>query len=79
MKEALELVKVSKDIGNALMDGTGKYAPVLDFINAYEMANWSEVSRQLILLDQSDDTVYDAYTNALSWFRDLFYGKDSKK
>ena len=79
MKEALELVKVSKDIGNALMDGTGKYAPVVDFINAYEMANWSEVSRQLILLDQSDDTVYDAYTNALSWFRDLFYGKDSKK
>ncbi len=79
MKEALELVKVTKDIGNALVDGTGKYAPVLDFINAYEIANWSEVSRQLILLDQSDETVYDAYTNALSWFRDLFFGKDTKK
>ena len=79
MSEALAMVKVSKDISNALIDDTGKYAPVLDFINAYEVANWSEVSRQLILLDQSDDTVYGAYTEALSWFRDLFYGDASKK
>ncbi|MBP5553885.1 MAG: HDOD domain-containing protein [Lachnospiraceae bacterium] len=76
MKEALELVKVSKDIGNALLDGTGKYAPVLDFMNAYADANWSEVSRQLILVNASDSTIYEAYTSSLSWFRDLFYGKE---
>ena len=76
MKEALELVKVSKDISGALLDGTGKYAPVLDFIGAYENANWSEVSRQLILRSAEDSAVYDAYTDALRWFRDLFYGKD---
>ena len=76
MKEALELVKVSKDIGNALLEGTGKYAPVLDFMNAYADANWSEVSRQLILVNASDSTIYEAYTSSLSWFRDLFYGKE---
>ena len=76
MKEALDLVKVSKDISGALLDGTGKYAPVLDFINAYENANWSEVSRQLILKNAEDSAVYDAYTDSLKWFRDLFYGKD---
>lgn len=76
MKEALDLVKVSKDISGALLDGTGKYAPVLDFINAYENANWSEVSRQLILKNAEDSAVYDAYTDSLRWFRDLFYGKD---
>ena len=79
MKEALEMVKVSKDIGNALLEGTGKYAPVLEFINAYEMANWSEVSRQIILIDAKDSEVYDAYTSSLSWFRDLFYGDRKKK
>ena len=77
MKDALDLVKVSKDISGALLDGTGKYAPVLDFINAYENANWSEVSRQLILKNAEDSAVYDAYTDSLRWFRDLFYGKDS--
>ena len=76
MKEALEMVKVSKDITNALVDGTGKYAPVLDFMNAYGDANWSEVSRQLILVNAQDSVIYDAYTGALSWFRDLFYGKE---
>lgn len=76
MKEALELVKVSKDIGNALLEGTGKYAPVLDFMNAYADANWSEVSRQLILINASDSVIYEAYTSSLSWFRDLFYGKE---
>jgi len=76
MKEALELVKVSKDISGALLDGTGKYAPVLDFIGAYENANWSEVSRQLILNNAEDSAVYDAYTDSLRWFRDLFYGGD---
>ncbi len=79
MKEALEMVKVSKDISNALLEGTGKYAPVLEFINAYEMANWSEVSRQIILIDAKDAEVYDAYTSSLSWFRDLFYGDKKKK
>ena len=76
MKEALDLVKVSKDISGALLDGTGKYAPVLDFIGAYENANWSEVSRQLILKNAEDSAVYDAYTDSLRWFRDLFYGKE---
>ncbi|MBO4609661.1 MAG: HDOD domain-containing protein [Lachnospiraceae bacterium] len=76
MKEALDLVKVSKDISGALLDGTGKYAPVLDFIGAYENANWSEVSRQLILNNAEDSAVYDAYTESLKWFRDLFYGKE---
>ncbi len=76
MKEALEMVKVSKDIYNALVEGTGKYAPVLEFMNAYSDANWSEVSRQLILVDGKDADIYEAYTGALSWFRDLFYGKE---
>ena len=79
MKEALEMVRVSKDIAGALLDGTGKYAPVLEFINAYESANWSEVSRQLILMNGEDSVIYDSYTSALSWFRDLFYGSESAK
>ncbi len=76
MKEALEMVRVSRDIENALLKGAGKYAQILDFIIAYESGNWSEVSRQLILLKVEDSVIYDAYTEALQWFRDLFYAED---
>lgn len=77
MKEALEMVRVSRDIEGALLDGTGKYAQILEFINAYESANWSEVSRQLVLIGGDDTAVYDSYTKSLSWYRDLFYGTGS--
>ena len=77
MKEALEMVRVSRDIEGALLDGTGKYAQILEFINAYESANWSEVSRQLVLIGGDDADVYDSYTKSLSWYRDLFYGTGS--
>ncbi len=79
MAEALEMVKVTKDISGALLDGTGKLAPVLNFMMAYENADWQEVSRQMVLLNLSDDEVYKAYTDALEWFRDLFYGDESEK
>ena len=77
MKEALEMVRVSRDIEGALLDGTGKYAQILEFINAYESANWSEVSRQLVLIGGDDADVYASYTKSLSWYRDLFYGTGS--
>ena len=78
MKEALEMVRVSKEITDALLDGTGKYAPILEFISAYESANWSEVSRQLVLIGAEDSAVYDSYTKSLSWYRDLFHGDGSE-
>ena len=72
MKEALEMVKLSKSINEALIDNKGELAPVLDFIIQYERASWQEVSRQMLILNINLDSVYDAYIKSLKWYRDLF-------
>ena len=71
MEDALEMVKVSKDIKEALVKGKGPLAKVLDFIIPYEAANWSEVSRQMIVNDIEEETVSKAYMDSLAWYRDL--------
>lgn len=72
MKEALNMVKLSKSINEALVDNKGELAPVLDFMIHYERASWQEVSRQMLLLKIDLDSVYDAYIKSLKWYRDLF-------
>ncbi len=75
MEEALKLVKVSKNIRDALLDKTGVYGPLYQFMLNYEKANWQEVSRQMILQDITMDELYDAYIQSLVWYRKLTLGK----
>ncbi len=72
MSEALEMVKVSKQITDALVSGKGELAPVMNFIKEYENASWQEVSRLMVLQNIDMDPVYQAYLAALKWYRDLF-------
>ena len=72
MKEALAMVNVSKEITDALVNKSGEMARVLDFMERYETASWSELSRQMIVYNIKEAPVYDAYVEALSWYRDLF-------
>lgn len=72
MEEALNLVKVSKNIRDALIEDKGEFAPVLDFIIQYEQASWQEVSRQMLLKNIDLDQVYEAYTKSLQWYCDMF-------
>ncbi len=71
MKEALEMVQVSKNVRDALLEDKGDFAKVLDFIRCYEDADWTEVSRLLVLDNINMDNVYAAYLGALRWYRDL--------
>lgn len=73
MEEALKMVKVSKDIQKALIDHTGEMAEVLDFVLQYEVANWQEVSRLMVLKNIDMNDVYEAYTDSLKWYRELFH------
>ena len=72
MEEALNMVQVSKNIRDALIDNKGDFAPLLNFIRKYEDADWTEVSRLMVIDDIKMDEVYEAYLNALKWYRDLF-------
>ena len=73
MNEALAMVNVSKEISAALLDNTGDFFPVINFIRAYESADFNEINR-LEIVDKLDvSRVYDAYKDSLKWYRDLFF------
>lgn len=71
MSVALEMVKVSDNIRSALVDGEGKFAPIYEFLKSYEVADWQEVSRRMILDKLDMDELYAAYLDSLRWYRDL--------
>lgn len=71
MSEALEMVKVSGEIREALVHGKGKLAAPYDFMKQYEAANWTEVSRQMIVTGIDLEEVSQAYLDSLTWYRDL--------
>lgn len=75
MEEALQLVRLPKGVNEVLLKKTGKYAKVYEFMLSYEKGNWSEVSRQMILEDIGLERLYQAYTDALIWYRKLILGK----
>ena len=72
MEEALKMVKVSKEIEEALIEDKGHFAPVLEFVKQYESASWQEIDRTMLLNNMDSKQVYDAYITALRWYRDLF-------
>lgn len=74
MREALKMLRIEGDIVMALTDRLGRYASVYDFILYYEVADWQEVSRRMILQKIDLDTVYRAYIASMSWYRKLMKG-----
>lgn len=72
MKEALEMLHVSKNVSDALASGAGPFSPVMDFIHAYEIADWPQIDRVMVMNHLDADSVYSAYTDSLKWFRTLF-------
>lgn len=74
MEEALSLVMVAGEVRKALLEREGSLAPVLDFVVRYEMADWQEVSRMLLLEKIDVNTIYKAYADALGWYRNLMAG-----
>ncbi len=71
MEEALQMVQVSKNVREALLENKGEFAKVLQFMRCYEDADWTEVSRLLVIDDMDMDNIYNAYLGALRWYRDL--------
>jgi len=72
MEEALKIVRVSKAIELALTKGEGEFGKILKFIRAYEDANWTEVSRVMVLDRVDMDAAYSAYLDALKWYRTIY-------
>lgn len=76
MEESLKMIQVSEKIREALIHKKGDFMPVLDFMLQYEAANWSEVSRQMLLKDIDVDVIDKAYKESLIWYRQITSGKN---
>lgn len=72
MTEALEMLKVSKNISRALISKEGPYAELYTFMLQYESASWTDVDRVMLLKELDSDAVYNAYIDTLKWYRELF-------
>lgn len=72
LKEALDMVLVSQEVKDSLLTETGKYSAIHKFICDYENANWSELSRVMLLNSVSDKDVYNSYIEALGWYHEMF-------
>lgn len=73
MEEALKKVNVSKEIIDALVSQKGDLAPVYHLMLCYENADWQEISRQMIMMNQSINELADIYISSLTWYKDLFF------
>ena len=72
MEDALSQVGVSNEIKKALVSDDGIFSPQLEFLLSYEAGDWQEVSRLMVLHDIEMHVVYDAYVEALKWYREMF-------
>lgn len=71
MEEALEHITVSKNIRDALIAKKGPLSPIMEFVTQYEFARWEEVSRLMVLQNITVGQAYEAYIEALTWYRDF--------
>ena len=76
---ALDVVGVSDWIRAALVDKSGAFYGVYEFIQYYERADWTSVSRICILNNIETEAVYEAYINALEWYKQLTDGMASEE
>ena len=72
MSVALDMVNVEKPIYDALLNNSGDFYKVLNFIQVYDNADFSEINRLEIVDNIDTSKAYDAYKDALVWFEMVF-------
>lgn len=71
MEEALDSLKISKEIKEALIEKKGRFAPVYELILAHGNADWEKVEAMTVEHKLETEQVYQAYLDALKWYRSL--------
>ena len=68
MQEALFMVQVSDDVFEALAERKGRFLPILQFIEAYEAANWTECKNIMTQNNVCAGDVFNAYIDTVEWY-----------
>jgi len=71
MEQAFNIIQVSDEIREALVENQGRFYPVYDYMLKYETADWQGVARINILNGFDADDSYTAYIDAVKWYSDL--------
>ena len=79
MEEALKIISVSERIHDALVHGKGDYASVLQLIQQYEAANWTEVNRLMTLSKVRVEDVFKSYIEAVRWYDTIAFSESDEQ
>jgi len=82
MEEAVKEVALDEGVKAALVDKGGDFYKILEFMYAYEHANWDEVAIQMVKYDLELEEITTAFVDALVWYKallDAIEGDDEKK
>jgi len=71
MEAAAKEVALDEQVKAALVDKSGDYFKVLDFIYAYERANWDAVAIKMVQNSLELEDVIAAFIDALVWYKAL--------
>jgi len=68
MNKALELIKVADEIREVLVNGTGRFMPVLELLLSYESANWTATKNIMAIHHVPAEKVFAAYIDTVKWY-----------
>jgi len=71
MEEAVKEVALDESVRAALVDKSGDFYHILEFIYAYEHANWDEIAIMMVKYDLDLDEVTAAFVDSLVWYKTL--------
>ncbi|MCL2392815.1 MAG: HDOD domain-containing protein [Oscillospiraceae bacterium] len=80
MKDAAKEVALDEQVKDALVNNSGDFYKVLEFIFAYERANWDAVAIKMVQNNLKLEEIITAFVDALVWYKALLdaIGEDSQ-
>jgi len=71
MEEAVKEVALDEGVRAALVDKSGDFYYILEFIYAYEHANWDAIAIMMVKYDLELEEITTAFVDALVWYKAL--------
>jgi len=71
METAVKEVALDEKVSEALVNKTGDFYRILDFIFSYEHANWDDVAIRIVQYNLELEGVVGAFIEALVWYKTL--------
>jgi len=71
IEEAVKEVALDENVRAALVDKSGNFYHILEFIQAYEHANWDAIAIKMVKYELDLDEVTAAYADSLVWYKTL--------